>query len=559
MQSPFRISLAQINTAAGDIDGNAGRMRRVLGGMPGGNGLAVFPELALCGYPAEDMILNAAFLDRADGAVARLAAESAGHGFHLLLGAPLRRDGRIYNAVHLIGGGAVLETRLKHRLPTYGVFDERRVFESGPLPDPVPFRGHRLGVVICEDLWHRDAAAHLKTQGAEILIAVNASPYDMEKHERRTAAARARVQETGLPLVYVNQCGGQDDLVFDGASFVMNEAGRLVVQAEEFAEDVHHTVWEKAGGHWLCGTDAVSPVHGRTEAVYQAAMTGLRDYVLKNGFPGVLVGLSGGIDSALTAALAADALGPQAVHCVMMPSRFTSQESLDDADAIARALNVRLDTIPIGAMTAAFEKELAPHFTKDTPPVTHENIQPRCRGIVLMALSNATGKMVLSTGNKSEIATGYATLYGDMCGGFNPLKDIYKTHVYELARFRNGKKPDHALGPRGPVIPENVLTRAPTAELRPGQTDQDTLPPYAVLDAILGCLVEEDMGVKETAARGFDPATVKRVARMLAAAEHKRRQSAPGPKISTRAFGRERRWPIAGGLANLIEKQGETG
>lgn len=556
MTNALHITLAQINPAVGDLAGNRERIARALKDAPGNADLVIFPELAVCGYPPEDLVLKPFFLAQVEKTVDAIAALTKDSAAHLLLSAPHRQDGKTYNAVHLIGGGKIIETRFKNNLPNYGVFDEQRVFKSGPLPDPIMFKGHRLGVMICEDMWTPDVSTHLADNGAEMLIVVNASPFEAAKNARRLDLARQRVKETGLPLIYVNQCGGQDELVFDGASFVLSEQGRLILQAEEFVEDIHHTVWEKSPGgkHWLCSTDNVTPTHEGADAIYQAVMIGLRDYMSKNGFPGAIIGLSGGIDSALAAVLAVDALGPEAVHCVMMPSQYTSQESLEDAAAIAKNLGVHLDDISIERAVTAFEKELAPHFTHDTPSITHENIQPRCRGLILMALSNATGRMVLSTGNKSEMAVGYATLYGDMCGGFNPLKDLYKTQVYELSRFRNAHKPDHAWGPRGVLIPENVLTRAPTAELKADQTDQDTLPPYDVLDGILAALIEEDLGIDDIVAKGFDRDTVKRVWRMLDIAEYKRRQAPPGVKITSRAFGRDRRYPITNRFSGMITR-----
>jgi NAD+ synthase len=548
MADALHITLAQINPVVGDLAGNLDRIRAAIADAPARTDLIVFPELALCGYPAEDLILKPAFLADVKKTLRRLAADSRAWPAALLVGAPERRNGKTFNCVHLIAEGRIVKTIRKRNLPNYGVFDEARVFIPGPLPRAVPFKGHRLGIMVCEDMWSPACAASLKKSGAEILIVPNASPFDSRKREIRLAQARARVAETGLPLVYVNQAGGQDDLVFDGGSFVLSEAGNVIVQAGEFAEERHDTVWEKnAGGHWICTTDIKIDSYGEEELVYQALVTGLRDYVLKSGFSGVLLGLSGGIDSALVAALAADALGADAVHAVMLPSRFTAQESLDDAAALAAALGIHLDHLPIHEPVQALEHGLRGLLPPNAPGVTHENLQSRCRGVLLMALSNASGRLLLTTGNKSEMAAGYATLYGDMCGGFNPLKDVYKTLVYRLARWRNGARPRHALGPAGAVIPENILTRAPTAELRPGQTDQDSLPPYDTLDAILACLIEKDMGIKEIIAEGFERKTVRQVARLLEISEYKRRQSAPGPKVTPRAFGRERRYPIVNG------------
>lgn len=553
MASPsLHITLAQINPIVGNIDYNLNKIRKIRDEAPETTNLVLFPELAICGYPPEDLVLKPFFLDRIQTAVEQLVKESGSK--YIALSCPWRRDGKIVSALHVIGEGKTIGVIYKHDLPNYGVFDEQRIFKSGPLATPITVHGHKLGFIICEDTWTPDVAAHLKKHGAELLISINASPYEITKRDQRLKIAKMRVKETGLPLIYVNQCGGQDEIIFDGASFVLNERGDAILQAEEFVEDIHHTIWSRSNTHWLCSTDKIHPPHEKTEAIYQAVTIALRDYVTKNGFPGVLIGMSGGVDSALSAAIAVDALGADNVHGVMMPSVYTSRESHKDAEETCRALGMHYDVISITDQVSAFEKELNPHFTDDTPDITHQNLQSRCRGIVLMALSNASGKMVLSTGNKSEVAVGYATLYGDMCGGYNVLKDIYKTQVYELCRWRNAHKPDHALGPHGQVIPENVLTKAPTAELKPGQKDQDSLPPYDVLDSILEGLIEHDWDIKTIAKHGgHDPALIQRVWRMLDIAEYKRRQSAPGPKITSRAFGRERRYPITNHFSRILK------
>jgi len=545
MAHALHITLAQINPIVGDLTYNLAKIRKVRDEAPAATDLIIFPELAICGYPPEDLILKPSFIDSVNQAVQMLVKESAEKSVHLLLPAPHKEGDKVFNAVHFIGNGKIIATIKKHHLPNYGVFDELRVFEAGPLPEPITFKGNKLGVLICEDMWRPDVATHLRDQGATLLISVNASPYEITKHGQRLDRARARVNETKLPLIYVNQAGGQDELVFDGASFILNENADIIMQAEEFVEDIQHVVWEQTPtGHWLCGSTTITPTHETTEAIYQAVMTGLRDYVTKNGFPGVIIGLSGGIDSALSAAIAVDALGADAVHGVMMPSQYTSRDSIEDADALAHNLGIHIDTVSIEPAVAAFEAQLSPHFGSNTPATTHENIQPRARGLILMALSNATGRMVLSTGNKSEVAVGYSTLYGDMCGGFNVLKDIYKTQVYELSNWRNRHKPDHGFGPKGLVIPERTITKAPTAELKHNQTDQDSLPPYDILDAILENLIEHDRSVDEIVAQGYDKATVSRIWRLLDIAEYKRRQACPGVKITSRAFGRDRRYPL---------------
>lgn len=550
--SSLHITLAQVNPIVGNIDYNLNKIRKVRDEAPDNTNLILFPELVICGYPPEDLVLKPFFLDRVKEAIDQLVKES--HQKYIALSCPWQMDGKIVSALHIIGEGRIAGSVYKHNLPNYGVFDEARIFKPGPRAEPVTVHGHRLGFIICEDTWTPEVSAHLKAHDAEILISINASPYEITKHNQRMEIARARVRENGLPMIYVNQCGGQDEIVFDGASFILNEQGNIILQAEEFVEDTYHTTWNRTGSHWLCSTDTMHTSHDKTEAIYQAVMIGLRDYVTKNGFPGVLIGMSGGIDSALSAAIAVDALGADAVHGVMMPSVHTSHESHKDAEDTCRALGIHYDVISIAGQVSAFEKELNPHFNEDTPDITHQNLQSRCRGVTLMALSNASGKMVLSTGNKSEVAVGYATLYGDMCGGFNVLKDIYKTQVYELCHWRNQKKPDHGLGPHGVVIPDNVLTKAPTAELKPDQKDQDTLPPYDVLDSVLSGLIEHDWDVKTIASHGnHDPALVQKIWRMLDLAEYKRRQAAPGPKITSRSFGRERRYPITNHFSRILK------
>jgi NAD+ synthase len=462
----------------------------------------------------------------------------------MLVGSLARNNGGVYNAAMLLDGGRVVATRLKHDLPNYGVFDEKRVFAAGPLPGPINFRGVRLGVMICEDMWTPEVSECLFESGAEILVVLNGSPYTLDKADQRLQLAAQRVGESGLPLIYVNQVGGQDELVFDGGSFVLDAARRLRACCPEWKEWILATSWSRSADGWQCAGGERHAPFERLAGIYAAMVLGLCDYVEKNRFPGVLIGLSGGIDSALTAAVAVDALGVERVHCVMMPSPYTSRDSLEDAAACAGALGVRLDSISIEPAMTAFETMLRPSFGNLPADTTEENIQARSRGITLMALSNKTGSMVVSTGNKSEMSVGYATLYGDMCGGFSVLKDVYKSTVFQLARWRNEARPEGALGPAGVVVPERIITKPPSAELKPDQTDQDTLPPYDQLDAILHCLVEKDLGVVATAAAGHDRALVERVWRMLLNAEYKRRQAPPGVKITERSFGRDRRYPI---------------
>jgi NAD+ synthase len=509
------ITLAQLNPIVGDIAGNCTKIRDVWE-QAESTDLIVFSELIVSGYPPEDLLLKPSFISAVREAVYDLIEESNHHAPALLISAPWDIDGALYNAALLIEHGQLIAVRAKHHLPNYGVFDEKRLFVAGPLPDPVTFRGLQLGVMICEDMWNTDVSSHLKSRGAEILICLNASPFEIDKRAQRLAKAKACALETGLAFIYVNQVGGQDELVFDGGSFVMNTDGEIVQQLAWFEECA-----DEMGAPSCEGLD--------DEAyLYNALVTGLGDYVDKNGFKGVLLGLSGGIDSALSAAIAVDALGADRVRCVMMPSRYTSKDSLDDASILARNLGVRLETISIEGAVKAFHGILP----ADGGDIMFQNIQSRTRGLILMALSNASGYMVLSTGNKSEMAVGYATLYGDMCGGFNALKDLYKGQVYSLSRWRDD------------VIPERIITKAPTAELKANQTDQDNLPEYDVLDHILQCLIEHDMSVQDIIALGHDADDVERVARMLHGVEYKRRQSSPGVKVTSRAFGRDRRYPI---------------
>ncbi|MHA1113675.1 MAG: NAD+ synthase [Alphaproteobacteria bacterium] len=537
------IALAQINPVVGDIPGNIARLGAARREATGAD-LVVASELVVSGYPPEDLVLKPVFLNRIEDGIRALAAETADGGPALLVGAPWRIEDRTYNAALLLDGGEIAAIRLKHDLPNYGVFDEKRVFAAGPLPEAISFRDVRLGIMVCEDMWMPEVTGRLSETGAELLVVLNSSPFATDKAEIRVNLAVARVVESGLPLLYVNQVGGQDELVFDGGSFVLDADRRPRVQMPAWSEAVLATEWRREQGRWRCATESVVSLGGQLDSTYRALVLGLRDYIEKNGFPGALIGLSGGIDSALTAAVAVDALGPERVHWVMMPSPYTSQESLEDAAEAAQLLGARLDTVAIEPAMQAFETMLGPLFAGRKADETEENIQARARGMILMAISNKLGHMVVSTGNKSEMSVGYATLYGDMCGGYGLIKDVYKTSVFALCDWRNRNKPEGALGPEGRVVPERILTKKPSAELKPDQFDEDTLPAYETLDAILKCLIEEDLGPNATAKRGFDAETVDRVWRMLENAEYKRRQAAPGVKITSRSFGRDRRYPI---------------
>jgi NAD+ synthase len=544
------VTVGQLNPIVGDIAGNAEKARRARAeAARAGADLLALPELFLSGYPPEDLVLKPAFQAACRAKVEELARETSDGGPAVLIGTPWLDEGKLYNAYCLLDRGAIAAVQLKVNLPNYGVFDERRLFAAGPPPGPVNFRGVRLGLPICEDIWtewgdYEDVVECLAETGAELMIVPNGSPYSRDKDELRLNIAVARVTESSVPLIYVNQIGGQDELVFDGASFALHADRTLAFQLPAFREIVKTVQWERAGNSWRCVDGPVVETEQGDKADYFACMLGLRDYVDKIGSKGVVLGLSGGIDSSLVAVLAADALGPERVHCVMLPYRYTSQQSLDDAAQVANALRIRYDVVPIERAVVGLEAALAPLFAGKPRDVTEENLQSRTRGTILMAISNKLGLIVVTTGNKSEMSVGYATLYGDMNGGFNPIKDLYKTEVYRLARLRNGWKPDGALGPHGPVIPEGVLTRAPSAELRENQTDQDTLPPYDVLDQILERLVEREEPIAKIVADGFDRETVMKVERMLNLAEYKRRQAAPGVKVTLKNFGRDRRYPI---------------
>jgi NAD+ synthase len=503
--------------------------------------LLVCPELQLIGYPPEDLMLKPEFVRRTHEWTDRLVAATAEPGPAMLIGTVTHEGGLNYNTMLLADGGRVVGRTFKHELPNYGTFDEKRIFTPGPLPSPIEWRGVRLGVPICEDMWLEPVCAHLQEQGAELFIVPHGSPFELDKIDTRERLARARTTSTGLPLAFLNRVGGQDELVFDGSSFVMHPDGEVVVQMPDWDEAFLVTDWARGPDGWRCETRVRHELDAFPEDVYRAMMLGLHDYVERNGFKGVILGLSGGIDSALSAAIAVDALGPGRVSCVMLPSKYTSEESLEDARECARLLGCRHDVISIAPAVDAVGQMLP-----DMSGLAAENVQARLRMVVLMALSNSAGQMVLTTGNKSEMSVGYATLYGDMAGGYSVLKDAYKTTVFALSRWRNRNKPETGLGPDGPVMPERVITKPPTAELRPGQKDEDSLPPYSVLDRILEGLVDKEMSVREVAnATGEDVALVADIESKLLKAEYKRRQAPPGVKIGTRNFGRDRRYPIS--------------
>ena len=544
MTKSFAIALAQLNPRLGDVAGNIDRLAKArIEAAKNDAAVIVTPEMYLSGYPCDDLVLRDDFMRDVAAGIDRLATITADGGPAIIVGAPHAENGHIFNAVFVLDDGKKIARRDKVNLPNYGVFDDKRNFTAGGMPGPVMLRGIKFGLPICEDIWQADVAECLQESGADILLALNASPFDSAKPERRMSTAVARTVETGLPLIYVNMVGGQDELVYDGASFALNADGSLASHLPSFSETVFQVQLLETAGHIQLNGQITPPDEGM-QALYRGVMLGLRDYVHKNGFPGVVLGLSGGIDSALVAALAVDALGADQVQAVMMPSAYTSQTSLDDATALAKNLGIRLDDISIVPGIKALTEMLAKQFAGTETDIAEENIQSRLRGLVLMAISNKHGSMVLATGNKSEYAAGYSTLYGDMCGGFAPLKDIWKVDVFRLCRWRNQTLPRGAAGPDGEIIPDRIITKPPTAELRPDQKDTDSLPPYERLDAIMAALCEEMADIDMIVARGFDRDEVSRASQLLFRAEYKRFQAAPGPKMTPVAFGRDRRLPL---------------
>jgi NAD+ synthase len=544
MTDHLKIAFAQLPQRVGDLRGNADAMlakRAEAGDVD----LIIFPEMQLIGYPAEDMIEKPALSAQASVELHRLARATSDGGPAMIVGTLIREGDALYNSVVLLDGGAVAAVRHKHELPNYGTFDEKRYFDIGPLPDPVEFKGVKIGLPICEDNWFPAVCANLKAKGAEILLATNGSPYEIDKDDYRASkVAGARVSETGLPFAYLNRTGGQDELVFDGASFILNGDGSMAHQLPDWEDALRITEWSRTENGWRCEPGEICPLEAHPADTWHAMVTGLRDYVNANRFPGVILGLSGGIDSAICAAIAADALGADRVWTVMLPSRFTSQASLDDAAECARMIGCKLDNIPIAPAVEAFDVMLSGSFADKDYDLTEENIQSRIRGVTLMALSNKFGPMLVTTGNKSEMSVGYATIYGDMAGGYNPIKDAYKMTVFALAKWRNANVPRLSLNRVTPVMPEAIITKPPSAELRPDQKDSDSLPDYPILDPILMGLVEEELSVDDVAARGFDRDVVAKIERLLYTAEYKRRQAPPGVKLGKKNFGRDRRYPI---------------
>jgi len=547
MTKTLKIASAQLNPTVGDLAGNMAKARDSFERAKlEGADILVLPELFVLGYPPEDLVLKPAAV--ADCKVEALKfAKLTKHGPTVIFSTPWMYRSKLYSAVLVMRDGKITDKRFKHFLPNYGVFDEVRVFSPGPLPKPVQICGVKIGLPICEDIWHMGVAKNLAKHGAELLISPNGSPYRRTARNERLHVVHERIERAGLPLVYVNQVGGQDELVFDGSSFSITADEKIRQFLPSFEEAFEVATWTKSGDEWMCKSQTNLPQLNQMEADWRAMCLGLGDYVNKNGFKQIVLGMSGGVDSAMAAAIAVDALGPDRVWCVMMPSKYTSNDSLEDAKACAKRLGCKYDILPIPDAVDAFIDMLAGHFAGTEPDTTEENLQSRIRAVTLMALSNKFGPMLVTTGNKSEMAVGYATLYGDMCGGYNPLKDVYKTEVYELVKLRNANRPEGLLGPESP-IPNRIITKAPTAELRPDQTDQDSLPPYAVLDDILYGLIEQELPVEEILARGpnggHKPQIVRRIQHLLHIAEYKRRQAPPGVKIGNRNFGRDRRYPI---------------
>jgi NAD+ synthase len=544
----LRIALAQLNPKVGALAANLDLARKALADAHAAEAdILMFPELFLTGYFPDDLLCKPQFVTDAIATAHELVAATAGSPVALILPTIWQDEGGLRNAVLVAENGQITATRLKRELPNTDVFYERRHFEPGPLPRPVTIKGVSVGIPICEDIWHPWVCEHLVREGAEILLCPNGSPYWKNKQSTRYKLVRSRVEEDGVPLLYLNQVGGQDELVYDGASFGIEPGDKLVFQGNSFATDFIVSDWVRTGQTWTCTAGEVKALTSVNETPWRACVLGLRDYVHKNGFTQVVLGLSGGIDSAVVAAIAVDALGAENVHCLMLPYRYTSEASLVDAKACAERLGVRYDVVAIGAPVDGALAELAPIFAGRSPDLAEENIQSRLRGVVLMAVSNKLGSMLLSTGNKSEVGVGYATIYGDMNGGYNPLKDMLKMQVYALADWRNKHMPGDCLGPAGEIIPQAIIDKAPSAELRPDQTDQDSLPPYPVLDAILEAMIEQELSVAEIVAKGFDLALVQRIERLVNIAEYKRRQAAPGPKLTRKAFGLGRKYPITNG------------
>ena len=544
MTDQFRITIAQLNPTVGDLQGNAAKAKQAwLQGAEQGSDFVTLPEMFITGYNTQDLVMKPAFQNDAMNVVRALAKECA-NGPALGIGGPWVEDGALFNAYFILNGGDIKAIVKKHHLPNETVFDEVRIFEPGQVSGPYVINGVRIGSPICEDAWHSDVVETLEETGAEFLFIPNGSPYYRGKLDVRLNLMVSRVVESGLPLIYLNLTGGQDDQIFDGCSFALNPGGELAAMLPMFEESVTELTLNRTDQGWCIAESLKSKVPDQLEADYHAMTIALRDYCAKSGFSKVLLGLSGGVDSALVATIAADALGAKNVRCIMLPSEYTSDESLSDAKDMVENLGCRYDYLPIAEGRAAITNTLAPLFEGTNPDLTEENIQSRLRGLLLMAVSNKFGEMLLTTGNKSEVAVGYATIYGDMAGGYNPIKDLYKTRVFEICRWRNEQHRDWMRGPTGAVIPANIIEKPPSAELRPDQKDSDSLPDYYVLDGILTILVDHDGSIDDCVAAGFPKEDALRVQHLLYISEYKRFQSAPGARLSPKAFWLDRRYPI---------------
>ena len=550
MDKKLKIALAQLNPLVGDVSGNIDKLISIRAGLKDDVDILVAPELYVSGYPIDDLVLREDFLNLVEKEINKLADSTKDKKSAIIVGAPRKDNNSIKNSVFVIENGKIISIKDKYELPNTGVFDEQRIFKQGSLEDCVDIKGVKFGLPICEDIWEKTVLEKLSKSGAEIIVAINASPFTVSKNEERESVAKLRVNETKLPIVYLNRTGGQDELIFDGSSFALNHDGKKFYNSSEFKEETAQISFQKTNGKWA-GQGNLNNNSSSTERLYKALVLGLRDYVNNNKFSGVVLGLSGGVDSALVAALATDAFGPDLVQAIMLPSPFTGDESLNDAKEAAELLKIKYSNLKISEAMKIVENILGDFKgPKFEPGITEENIQSRLRGLLLMALSNRYGYMVLATGNKSEYAVGYSTLYGDMCGGYAPIKDVWKTDVFKLCNWRNENYSDLFKGPKGKVIPENIINKAPTAELRDNQKDTDSLPEYNILDEILKSLVEDEISVEKIVSKGFDRKVVEKTAQLLARSEYKRFQAAPGPKVTNKAFGRDRRFPLTSGFRN---------
>ena len=550
MDKKFKIALAQLNPLVGDVTGNVDKLIKIRSRLDNDIDLLVAPELYISGYPIDDLVLREDFLNLVESEIKRLVEHSKNGRSAIIFGAPRKDKKVIKNSVYVIENGKIVDIKDKYELPNTGVFDEQRIFTEGKLEGCVKIKDINFALPICEDIWEKTVLDKQSKSGAEIIISINASPFTLSKSFERDQITLSRVKETNLPLIYLNRTGGQDELIFDGSSFALNHDGNKFFCSSEFKEEVSVIDFEKKGGRWI-GNGNINENSSEIERLYKALVLGLRDYVNHNKFPGVVLGLSGGIDSALVAAIATDAFGSDMVQAIMLPSPFTGQDSLNDAKDSANLLKINFSNLEISEAMKIVDKTLGKFNGKSfSPGITEENIQSRLRGLLLMALSNRYGYMVLATGNKSEYAVGYSTLYGDMCGGFAPIKDVWKTDVFKLCRWRNENFSELFKGPKGKVIPENIITKAPTAELRENQKDTDSLPEYETLDEILKGLVEKGISVEKIVSKGFERTVVEKTAQLLARSEYKRFQSAPGPKVTSKAFGRDRRFPLTSGFRN---------